>query len=306
MILLNAKQSHQQVNYILGIDGGGTKTIARLINIETQEQWLASAGPSSLNNDFSGAIGVLEKLIKEVTTLSCCELNDISAVFGLAGAGNDKLVASLQQVFANRFAYLAICSDAKTSAYGANNGDEVAVVALGTGSVGMRLQRNAKGDLEQHLVGGWGFLIGDEGGGARLGYYSVKALVEDVQQYGRANTLLTKTVAEHICPNLCDRTTLLTWLSQASPANFAKLSTLVTQLFVDCPVAKQIIDDHVSHVELLICNTRGDSQLPVVLMGGLAQVTYKLLSPKIQAIIVKAKGDSLDGACLLATRAGFN
>ena len=106
MAATDKKLALQKAKFILGIDGGGTKTIARLVNLTTQEQWQASAGSSSLSNDFSGAINVLEKLIKKVTTPSQCQLESITAVFGLAGAGNLKLVASLQQVFASRFAQL--------------------------------------------------------------------------------------------------------------------------------------------------------------------------------------------------------
>ena len=45
-----------KIKYILGIDGGGTKTLARLINLETSEKWEAVVGQSSLSNDFKNAI----------------------------------------------------------------------------------------------------------------------------------------------------------------------------------------------------------------------------------------------------------
>ncbi|MDX2367204.1 MAG: hypothetical protein QNK36_02165, partial [Colwellia sp.] len=66
MTLENSKQVENKVNYILGVDGGGTKTLARLINLTTQEQWQASSGPSSLTNDFTGAVNVLNRLIDDV------------------------------------------------------------------------------------------------------------------------------------------------------------------------------------------------------------------------------------------------
>ena len=42
--------------FILGVDGGGTKTIARLENLHTGQQWLATGGSASLTNDFDLAL----------------------------------------------------------------------------------------------------------------------------------------------------------------------------------------------------------------------------------------------------------
>ncbi|WP_114326543.1 BadF/BadG/BcrA/BcrD ATPase family protein [Candidatus Colwellia aromaticivorans] len=304
MALENKKQVSNKINYILGVDGGGTKTLARLINLTTQEQWQAASGPSSLTNNFTGAVKVLNALIDDLIEQADCQSLEVVAIFGLAGAGNSDLVAKLQEILAHRFIALDICSDATTSAYGANNGGEVAVVALGTGSVGMRLQLNEQGKLTQHLVGGWGFLIGDEGGGAKLGYHSVQALVAEFEYFGYAQSQLAKAVAAFINTqdsHVITRQAIAVWLANAKPIDFAQLSPLVTQHQSDCPVAKNIIDNHVASVESLIRDTRADTTLPVVLLGGLAQSTQTLLSATTKRLLVSAKGDALDGACLLAT-----
>jgi glucosamine kinase len=303
MTLKNKKQMFNNVNYILGIDGGGSKTIARLINLTTREQWQATSGPSSLTNDFVGAVNVLNKLIDKVTEQARCQLLEVIAVFGLAGSENTDAVTQLQQLFAYRFTALEIHSDANTSAYGANNGGEVAVVALGTGSVGMRLQLNDEGELAQHIVGGWGFLIDDEGGGAKLGYHSVKALIVEFDHFGYADSLLAKAVVGFIHTGgdrAITRQDIATWLAKAKPVDFAQLSPLVTQHQDSCPVANKIIVNHVASVESLIADTRADTTLPVVLLGGLAQSTKQLLSANTLRVVISAKGDALDGACLLA------
>jgi len=303
MTLKSIKKILKNVNYILGVDGGGTKTVARLINFTTQEQWQAVSGPSSLTNDFTGAIDVLNTLIDDLTEQANCQSQAVVAVFGLAGTGDSETVANLHQILAPRLSFLDICSDATTSAYGANNGGEVAVVALGTGSVGMRLQLNSQGDLTQHMVGGWGFLIGDEGGGAKLGYHSVQALIEEFQQVGYAHSNLAKAVATLIngLKNpMITRQQLATWLASAQPVDFARLSPFVTQHQLTCPVAKKIIANHISSVESLIRDTRADTTLPVVLLGGLASFTQTRLSGSTKQTVISAKGDALDGACLLA------
>lgn len=303
----NKKQTQRKVNYILGVDGGGSKTLARLINLTTQEQWQAASGPSSLSNDFIGAVDVLNELINNVVGQADCQLHEVVAVFGLAGASNSDAVAKLQQTFAHRFNALNICCDATTSAYGANNGDEVVVVALGTGSVGMRLQLNEQGELTKHLVGGWGFLIGDEGGGAKLGYHSVQALVAEFQYFGYAKSKLTQAIAAFINTNVSSkgsgvitRQAIAAWLVTAKPVDFAKLAPLVTQHQDECSVAKKIIAAHVASVESLITDTRAETTLPVIMLGGLAKSTQLQLSVETKRLLISAKGDALDGACLLA------
>jgi glucosamine kinase len=303
MALKSKNERLKNANYILGVDGGGTKTLARLINLTTQEQWQGVSGPSSLTNDFDGAVKVLNVLIDDLTEQADCQPHDVVAVFGLAGTGDSDTVAKLQKIIAPRLSMLDICSDATTSAYGANNGGEVAVVALGTGSVGMRLQLNHEGHLTQHMVGGWGFLIGDEGGGAKLGYHSVQALIQEFQQVGCAHSDLAQTVATFINGlnnSEITRQQLATWLASAQPVDFAQLSPLVTQHQSTCPVAKKIINNHIVSVESLISDTRADTELPVVLLGGLASFTQTLLSGSTKKLFISAQGDALDGACLLA------
>lgn len=304
------KNANKDVNYILGVDGGGSKTVARLINITTQEQWQAISGPSSLTNDFTGAVDVLNGLITNLIEQADCQLFEVVGVFGLAGADNSDAVTKLQQIFTHHFISLDIISDASTSAYGANNGNEIAVVALGTGSVGIRLQLNEQGELTQHVVGGWGFLIGDEGGGAKLGYHSVQALIKEFEQFGYANSKLAQAIVAFIKTNSppkynnrMTRQAIAAWLATAKPVDFARLSPLVTQHQNDCLVAKKIIASHVASVEALIRYTRADTTLPVVLLGGLAHPTQTLLSADTQCYLTTPKGDALDGACLLANNA---
>jgi len=303
MVIESARKDKINVDYILGVDGGGSKTLARLVKVTTQEQWQAMSGPSSLTNDFSGAVKVLNTLIDNLIAQSGCQLQEVFAVFGLAGAGNSDAVAKLQQTFIHRFSFLEIYCDAYTSAYGANNGSEVAVVALGTGSVGMRLQLNEAGELTQHLVGGWGFLIGDEGGGAKLGYHGIQALITEFERFGYARSQLTQAIAAFININGSTditRQDIAAWLARAKPLDFSELSPLVTQYQSSCPVVKKIIANHIASVEALIAATLADSTLPVVLLGGLAPFTEKLLSASTRSLLNNAKGDALDGACLLA------
>jgi len=284
--------------FTLGIDGGGTKTLARLTNLQTQQSWQAQSGASSLTNDFNGAIVIIAVLCRQVISLAqtvndYCDYQNISAVFGLAGTGNEARVTQLIDTLAMPFAQLTICSDARTSAYGANNGKAVAVVALGTGSVGMRLDDNGN----SHIIGGWGFQVGDEGGGAKLGLLAVKACIKELEHQNK----ITSELAQHVSKTIGDnRPAVLTWLSTAKPVDFARFPPLIFLHALACPVAKILLKQHIKAVEEHIDLTLGNTNLPLVLLGGLAEVTQAYIATKYKQQLISAKGDALDGACFLA------
>ncbi|GAC33011.1 BadF/BadG/BcrA/BcrD ATPase family protein [Paraglaciecola polaris] len=279
--------------FILGLDGGGTKTLARLINLTTEMQWQVSAGASSLSNDYSQALASVTDACRQLFAQASCQPEQVSTVFGLAGAGDKQLIAKLERDLPFDFADLQIVSDAKTSLYGANAGQPVAVVALGTGSVGMRMDHNGA----EKMIGGWGFCIGDEGGGAKLGYLAVQKLLLEMDTNGVAKSVLSLYVASQIGYS---RQSILQWLAMAKPADYAKLAPHIFTLRDSCVLALEVLTAHANMIEKLIKRTCGSSELPLVLMGGLAEPSHVLLSTTYRNLIMPSKGNSLDGACLLA------
>ncbi|GHE98643.1 BadF/BadG/BcrA/BcrD ATPase family protein [Thalassotalea profundi] len=280
-------------NYVLGIDGGGTKTIARLQHIKTHQQWQASGGASSLTNDYDLALNTCKVLIEELLTLSGVNKADISIVLGLAGAGNADKAKQFTKSLSEGFYCFELCTDAKTSLFGANSGEPVAVVSLGTGSVGATLAF----DGHSTLKGGWGFTVGDDGSGAKLGVLIIKTLLAEIEENNCVISELGKAVCREI-PGGKDK--IIDWSTIAKPVDFARLAPLVFEFADTCPVAKNILSQHVKNVEKLIYDTRESQQLPVVLLGGLSMPTKPYLDPLIQQMLIPPKGDALDGACFLA------
>jgi glucosamine kinase len=281
------------IEFILGLDGGGTKTLARLIRLKDNRQWQSTQGATSLTNDYNLALKSVTDACEDLFALAGCQAQQVSAVFGVAGAGDGQVVGRFESDLGISFARLDIVSDAKISLYGANKGRPVAVVALGTGSVGMSMLA----DGSQRHIGGWGFCIGDEGGGAKLGYGAVQKLLFELDWYGCGKSRLGQLLAARV--GAC-RGSALQWLAQAKPGDYAALAPEVFTLKDTCEVAREVLQAHVHQVEQLIDRTRADSALPLVLLGGLAGATKSLLSTQTKNMIIPAKGDALDGACLLA------
>ncbi|WP_105190651.1 BadF/BadG/BcrA/BcrD ATPase family protein [Pseudoalteromonas sp. T1lg48] len=282
-------------NWVLAIDGGGTKTALRLYDASGRVVQEQRGQGSSLGHDLQQGCDALCAQVETILNGAGILAHRINCVAGVAGAGNpynqQQLVSRLQAL---GLARVEVFSDAITSAYGANLGAPVACVALGTGSVGTRLLAGGS----THLVGGWGFTLGDEGGGARLGAMLVQALMQVIDRQQELSPLL-EGVAQRVGRN---RAALSGWLSAARVQDFAGLSEQVWPHQGQCALAEAILQHHAEAVEQLIRDTRGDYDLPVVLLGGLADNTAPLLAPWCQTLMQRARGTALDGAYLLALK----
>ncbi|MBU2923139.1 BadF/BadG/BcrA/BcrD ATPase family protein [Colwellia sp. 1_MG-2023] len=281
--------------FILGVDGGGTKTIARLENLHTGQQWLATGGSASLTNDFDLALQHCKALVAELCAQANCSSTDVTAVFGLAGAGNKEKATEFKCSVVADYKNVNIYTDAKTSLYGANEGNPVVVVSLGTGSVGAVLTADGK----EIQIGGWGFNVGDEGSGAKMGVLAIRAVLSELEDLGHVESILAQAIVSKLGG---DQNNVLAWSTSAKPSDFASLTPLVFEHHDKCCVARNILMEHVGHVENLIDKTRSNYQLPVILLGGLSIPTLPFLNSRIKSMLVEAKGNALDGACLLAKK----
>ncbi|WNO60043.1 BadF/BadG/BcrA/BcrD ATPase family protein [Rheinheimera sp. MMS21-TC3] len=279
--------------WILALDGGGSKTLARLTNLETGQQWQQQAGPASLTNDFDLAMANINQLISQLCQVSGALPSQITAVMGLAGAANPQQHQQAETALAPLFLQLLITTDARTSLYGANLGQPIAMVAIGTGSVAMRLQS----DGQEHQVGGWGFNIADEASGAWLGKMAMRKLLWQVDSKTGVQSPLLQAIADKTAATPAS---LLTWLKSATPADYALLAPLVFEYQNQCAIAQQLLIEHGQALSKLIYAVREDTNLPVMLLGGLASVSKPLLRSSEQALLQPAKGDSVEGAHILA------
>ncbi len=280
--------------YLLAIDGGGSKTLARLQQLASGQQWQAAGGPAQLSNNLELAISNVRQLSMQLCQQAGISPDQVVACIGLAGAGNPQLHSVFCQQLQLNFAAWQLTTDARTSLFGANQGQPVVMVALGTGSVAMRLSADGR----EQQTGGWGFNIGDEGGGAWLGKLAVRQLLWQLDADNGLSSPLTRALAKHCGDNI---STVLPWLKQATVADFAALAPLVFT-HSSCPLAQQILQQQADAIAELIHCCRGQRPLPVVLLGGLAASSQLLLSAEISKLLQPALGDALDGGLILAAR----
>jgi glucosamine kinase len=286
---------------VIAIDGGATKTIARLLTMtrdgyELQHEY--KTGASSLTQDYvQAASHVCELLTRCLQHVD--EPLDVSVVMGLAGAGHTSLKENLINYLCKNFALhrerLFVTSDAVTALYGANKGAPVACLALGTGSVGMRLDHD--GNVQQ--VGGWGATLADEGGAVYLGRLAVRQALWELDCVNKAPSKLGTAILNQIGRQKVE---ILNWISLAKSTEFGALAPSVTALIAECEVAKTLFSAHIQEVEKLADAVMEDLPLPLVLVGGLAAITEAHLPARLRSSLVNAKGQPIDGACELARK----
>ncbi len=189
------------MKYLIGIDGGGTKTKCIAADLEVKPLYEAAGGPSnfliySLDKVSETIFNLLEDCLKNLN----CRFEDFaSIVLGTAGAGRKEDAERLEEHFSNysksrktEIKNFKVVSDAKIALEGAFSGKPGSILISGTGSI--IYGKDSEGNI--HRVGGFGRFIGDEGSGYSLGKKGLQELSKFYDGRGKL-TLLTKLAANH-------------------------------------------------------------------------------------------------------------
>ncbi|WEK54993.1 MAG: BadF/BadG/BcrA/BcrD ATPase family protein [Candidatus Cohnella colombiensis] len=163
--------------YIVGIDGGGTKTAITIAHDREDDLVTFTVGPINYNGGDADAITASFEEIFNRTMLICHNLEDVAHIcIGAAGVSNPLVVGFLEkQVRDNGYTGpLTITGDQETALYGAQNAMQGIILIAGTGSICFGV--NEKG--QQHRTGGFGHLIDDEGSGYSIGRDLLSILVQ--------------------------------------------------------------------------------------------------------------------------------
>jgi len=163
--------------YTIGIDGGGTKTRAVLIDAQGNERASALSGPSNFHVvGTERAEASLQTAIRDVLDAAGLVATDISALgLGLAGAARPQDKETVRAMVSRiaHFDPVFITHDAETALVGATGRRYGVVLIAGTGAIAYGI--NARG--ESRRADGWGHLLGDEGSAYWIGREGLRAVV---------------------------------------------------------------------------------------------------------------------------------
>jgi glucosamine kinase len=283
--------------YLIGIDGGGSGTRARLTDGAGRVLGEGEAGPSGLSLGVDAARAQIELAIARAFSsagLPVAAAPECSLGLGLAGANFGKQAGDFLRA-AGRFAHVALETDGATMLLGAFGGKPGVVVAAGTGSVGEALRH----DGSRASAGAWGFPVGDEGSGAWLGLGAVRAAQRALD--GRAPRGPLAEAIYRVVGG--EPETVLAWCATAGQGAYAQLAPHVFAAADTDPAAAALLSAAAGSICELADVLDPDGELPLAVCGSIGRRLVSRLPASLARRLREPEGDALDGALLLARRA---
>lgn len=305
--------------YVLGVDGGGSKTIAILVALDgsvVTELHSDATNPQNIGYDISAS--VLVGLVRDICMKANCNLSEIkSIVMGIAGVGRQKDVDTLMnsiELNARKqklqFPQIRIETDARIALEAAfASGPGIALIA-GTGSIAIAKSE----DRKIIRIGGWGKILGDEGGGYAIALNAIKAAIKAYENRGD-KTILLNLALEHFNCKLLEDLIYKVKPDNVDIASFA-LKVLKAAMEFD-HVAHNILFNQANElaelVRALVYKINPKKKIPVALMGGLLEndnIYAKIVKERVsrslpQILIQKPKFPTAFGAAIIGLNA-FN
>ena len=173
--------------HVLGIDAGGTKTVCLLA--DEQGRVLSESRGGGANLQASGELQV-EKVLHAVMeeAMGDRDLQPAAICLGIAGVDREADAVAVRGIM-RRIGFKArtlIVNDALIALVAGAGEQPGVVIVAGTGSIAYG--RDAAGRAAR--AGGWGFVLGDEGGGYWIGRAALNAVVRQFDRRG-PDTMLT-------------------------------------------------------------------------------------------------------------------
>jgi N-acetylglucosamine kinase-like BadF-type ATPase len=307
-----------QKDLVLGIDGGGTSTICLLA--DRQGQILARVEAPASNHrkaDLREAGDALLTGITDVTRQAGVDgfkpLRFAAVCAGLSGVDTPDDALTLSDMLGEIVVtdHLQVVNDGEIALAGALEDEPGVLVISGTGSIAWA----ASFDGRRIRVGGWDYILGDEGSGYHIGSRVLHAVA--AAHDGRApKTYLTKAVFNAF--NVSDFNTLLgvIYHEEMTPQRIASLAPLADEaaargdqaaVKVLNEVAQELADLASSGARLAGLDTR---PFPVIAMGGVLLANgfyaecfrHAMLIASPNAYFRVPRHTPAEGAILLALR----
>ncbi|MCD7058835.1 BadF/BadG/BcrA/BcrD ATPase family protein [Pelagibacterium xiamenense] len=282
--------------YYLGVDGGGTNCRVRLTDLEFKTLAEARNGRSNLQledgNPAYESIMAGTREAFEKAGLDYSETAQTAACFGMAGGR----LPSAREAFEKRdwpFAKVRVYDDIDIARAGAHEGEDGAVIIVGTGSAGLALVEG-----NRYQVGGWGFHIGDQMSGAILGRELVRYAVEATDGLVEGSPL-TQKVIETLGPTL---DAVMDWsFDKRQPADYgALMPTLMDYFEKGDPVAEKMIDIELGHIDRYVAYFKACGAKKLAVVGGFGKALMPLLEIRYGDYVSLPRAEPLHGAVILA------
>jgi glucosamine kinase len=281
--------------FVLGIDGGGTSCKAALATVSGDVVGLGKSGPANIRTDLTGARENIVAAARQALLDAGQDpaiIPEIHAVLGLAGSNVGTYAQQLEAILP--FAGSKVVTDALIALEGAVGEGDGAIAILGTGTAYM-----ARKGGRTRAIGGWGFQVGDQGGGSRIG----RDLLEETLLAHDGIRPASPLTAEILAVFRNNPQDVVEFTVNAKPGDFGGFAPKVFEFEAKGdPVAKAIVARAVAAIEASLAALDLDGKSPLCLLGGLAPLYAPRLPQRFQAILKTPLRDALGGAVAMAAR----
>lgn len=262
----------------LGIDGGGSKCKAILVDVGTGKLLgTGLAGAANPFNNYELAIASIvlaaQRALEEAKVDSTL-LASITAGIGLAGVNIPESMVKMQQ-WLHPFKQIFVTTDLEVACLGAHNGEDGAIIIAGTGSCGFSMI-----DKALLTIGGHGFPHGDKGSGAWLGLQVVKKVLLSLDGLAPPSLMTPLLLNQLNCENTVQ---LIDTVAKQTSTFFAQLAFIVFEAArQQDTLALDIVNEGAQYINCLAQRLLKDNPPRLSLIGGLTPVLSPWLDETLQ------------------------
>ncbi|MBS4192458.1 hypothetical protein KHA94_20080 [Bacillus sp. FJAT-49705] len=264
--------------YVLGIDGGGTKTKGVLCDYDGRIHIEATVGPTNINSlGYEKVEKEIKCLLTELQLQEPDKFAGLTSLFaGMSGVDREEDKVKMMELYQKYLpvgCQIMVDNDAVNALYSGTQGKPGVVNISGTGAITFGINESNI----RTRAGGWGFMLDDPGSGFSIGKRALKAMFDEYDGFGK-NTILTPAILS--AWNMAEVPELISVIYDfnKSREKIASLSKMVVKAAEDGDeIAKEILlqagIEMGMNIRRLILKLFKDDQskkeIPIVLVGGI-------------------------------------
>ncbi len=258
---------------VIGIDGGGTRTRARLANSRGETLGAGEAGPANPHSKgFEAAEREILAAIQSAFDSAHVEKQMVATTcLGIAGVDREeeraRFAAWAREMIAPR---VAVVNDGEIVLAAVSPENCGVALIAGTGSIAWGKTRDGR----IARAGGWGYLIGDEGSGFDLAREALRAVTHSEDGRGEP-TRLRDAILKHWGLASAAELIARVYRSGLTPADIARLAPLVVRSAEEGDaVARGLVERAAAALaDTVVAVARQlqftEAEIPLALAGGL-------------------------------------
>ena len=293
-------KSNNANELFLGIDGGGSKSKAIIMNKSNEVLGTGIAGPGNPMHGFDQATNAITQsatlalIDAKLSHLNLCQLN---AGVGLAGVNLPSLFEKMQ-AWQHPFKQMYLTTDLHIACLGAHQKEDGAVIISGTGSCGFSYI-----DTQTFIIGGHGFPQGDQASGAWFGFKAVEHVLLSLDGLIDVSLMNNLLLTKLGCKN---STALVEAIAGKDATYFAQLAHIVFDAAdKGDKVAITIIQEGAEYIDSIARTLWNKKPARLSMIGGLTASLTPWLNTEVQTWLSAPKSAPEVGAVFFARNEAF-